>query len=76
MTDGTTQQASAVFTRVSSTQCRLAIDTMIEGVRVHFTYNYHFATTKTGNFTVWANASGYGTVASGSGSFTYSEPGL
>ena len=74
--DRTTEQAPAVFTRVSATRCRLTFDTMVEGVRVYCTYIYDFDTTKSGSFSVWVYASGYGTFASGSGTFTYSEPGL
>ncbi len=75
-TDNSTNQVSATFSRVDPTQTRLKFNVMIDGVRAYFTYNYFFTSTKAGTFTVSVYAKDYGTVATGSGTFTYAEPGL
>ena len=74
--DGDVDRFAYSYTRLNATQARIRITTKMDGTNVSVTYVFTFATNTVGTFTASAYAKGYGTFASGGGSFTYTGPGL
>jgi hypothetical protein len=74
--DNTVSGDKLEFKRVANDRIRMRFYFAEDGLNMTLTTNFYFVTPTSGNVVVSVYAAGYGTVASGSSSFTYTEPGL
>jgi hypothetical protein len=75
-TDNTLSSEKLDFTRLANDRVRMRFYDTVDGVKLTLAMNFYFATPTTGTVHISVQAGGYGVIGSGSGPFTYMEPGL